>query len=88
MSEEIVPKDSLEKMKKELSDLISFPPQKIYGTLTTVSFSPEGELVLFISKKNQFKLVEIYKNLKALEGKEIYVFIAIGLWADKDNRLA
>jgi len=75
---------NLEEEISKLRKMVDHPPVKIYGRLETVSMTPEGELVLYISKRNQEALVRLIKDLKKLENEEIYVFVAIGLWSEED----
>ena len=58
-------------------------PIKIYGSLESVYISNYGELVLCIRKKNTIKQKELYRDLKSLEGSEVFVLVDHGKW-DKD----
>lgn len=72
--------DTKKLTKEDIRKIVGLPMQ-IYGTLTYVGMSPEGELVLYIKKDNQYKLREFAKSLKLMENRELYVLLDEGNWS-------
>ena len=62
-----------------LAELLGLP-LRIYGTLTYAGMSGDGELVLYIKKSNQYKLVEFLRKLRVMKGRELYMYIDEGDW--------
>ena len=71
--------------KEELAELLNLP-LKVYGTLTYAGMSPDGEIVLYISKDNQFKLFEYVQKLRAMVDREVFLYIDEGDWKLNTSR--
>ena len=65
--------------REVLADLLGLP-LRIYGTLTYVGMTPEGEVCIYFTKENQYKLVEYLHKLRAMVGRELYLYIDEGEW--------
>ena len=75
-----IDKNSCEELDRDvLANLLGLP-LRIYGTLTYVGMSAEGEICMYFSKQNQYKLVEYLHKLKAMVGREVYLYIDEGEW--------
>jgi len=70
--------------KEDLADLLGLP-MRIYATLTYASMTPEGEIVLYFSKNNQYKQVEYLRKLRAMVGREVFIHIDEGAWATTED---
>jgi len=57
---------------------------KIYAKLEYVSMDAEGNIVIGLSKRSSRETT--IKLLRPYEGKEVYVFVAEGKWANNNSR--
>jgi len=76
----LIDREMCKELEREvLADLLGLP-LRIYGTLTYVGMTTEGEICIYFTKRNQYKLVEYLHKLRAMVGRELYLYIDEGVW--------